>query len=118
MNENIKAGSDIHSGDGGYSLGTKEDYDEFVKGRNQSTGKLRIQELADEAAKYSAVMALPTGQSGNELFVAKFAQLIVAECTDIIENLSPGYNDYRDQIEDAFRRACVTEIKQQLGVEE
>ena len=40
----------------------------------------RIKQLADEAAKYSAVMALPTGQSGNELFVEKFAELIVAEC--------------------------------------
>ena len=34
--ENIKAGADIHSGDGGYSVGTKEKYDEFIKGRNQS----------------------------------------------------------------------------------
>ena len=31
MNDNIKAGSDIHAGDGGYSIGTKEKYDEFVK---------------------------------------------------------------------------------------
>ena len=44
----------------------------------------RIQELADEAAKYSAVMALPTGQSGNELFVAKLAELIVAECMNVV----------------------------------
>ena len=42
----------------------------------------RIRELADEAAKYSAVMALPTGQSGNELFVEKFAELIVRECAN------------------------------------
>ena len=42
----------------------------------------RIRELADEAAKYSAVMALPTGQSGNELFVEKFAELIVGECAN------------------------------------
>ena len=40
----------------------------------------RIKQLADEAAKYSAVMALPTGQSGNELFVEKFAELIIKEC--------------------------------------
>ena len=44
----------------------------------------RLKQLADEAAKYSAVMALPTGQSGNELFVEKFAELIVQECIDII----------------------------------
>jgi hypothetical protein len=43
----------------------------------------RIKELADVAAKYSAIMALPTGQSGNELFVEKFAELIVRECAGI-----------------------------------
>ena len=48
----------------------------------------------------------------------KFAELIVRECTDIIENLSPGYKDYRDQIEDAFRIASIVEIKQRFGVEE
>ena len=28
---NIKAGADIHAGDGGYSEGTKEGYEAFVK---------------------------------------------------------------------------------------
>ena len=40
----------------------------------------RIRLLADEAAKFSAIMALPTGESGDKLFVEKFAELIVAEC--------------------------------------
>jgi hypothetical protein len=48
----------------------------------------------------------------------RFAELIVAECVGIVENLSPGYKDYRDQIEDAFRRDCVIEIKKHFGVEE
>jgi hypothetical protein len=39
MNENIKAGAEIHAGDGGYSEGTQEKYDEFVKTRNQSLDK-------------------------------------------------------------------------------
>ena len=39
----------------------------------------RIKELADEAAKFSAIMALPTGESGDKLFVEKFAELIVWE---------------------------------------
>ena len=30
-NENITAGAHIMAGDGGYSIGTKEEYDEFVK---------------------------------------------------------------------------------------
>jgi hypothetical protein len=49
--------------------------------------------------------------------IKKFAELIVAECIGVVENLSPGYKDYRDQIEDAFRRDCVEEIKKQFGIE-
>jgi len=49
----------------------------------------RIREL-DEAAKYSAIMALPTGQSGNELFVAKFAELIVDNDDAVLYNDEQG----------------------------
>ena len=48
----------------------------------------RIKELADEAAIFSAIMALPTGESGDKLFVEKFAQLIVMECTKILADNS------------------------------
>jgi hypothetical protein len=48
----------------------------------------RIRLLADEAAKFSAIMALPTGESGDKLFVEKFAQLIVMECTKILADNS------------------------------
>jgi len=51
-------------------------------------------------------------------FMSKFAELIVQECVSTVENLSPGYQDYRNQIEDAFRRDCVEQIKQHFGVEE
>ena len=46
----------------------------------KNTMNQRIKELADEAAKFSAIMALPTGESGDNLFVEKFAELIVREC--------------------------------------
>lgn len=39
MNKNIKAGADIHAGDGGYSEGTREGYEAFVKARNSSKSK-------------------------------------------------------------------------------
>ena len=42
----------------------------------------RIRVLADEAAKFSAIMALPTGESGDKLFVEKFAELFVRECVE------------------------------------
>ena len=47
-----------------------------------------------------------------------FAELIVKECVSQIENLSPGYDDYRNQIEDAFRRDCVEQVKQHFGIKE
>ena len=56
--------------------------------------------------------------AGGYTDLEKFAELIVAKCVGIVENLSPGYKDYRDQIEDAFRRDCVIEIKKHFGVEE
>jgi len=85
------------------------------KGMNE-----RIKQLADEAAKYSAVMALPTGQSGNELFVAKLAELIVQECYEhckghILPKGMAEENDlnYNDGVMD-----CAIGLKQHFGVEE
>jgi hypothetical protein len=71
----------------------------------------RIKQLADEAAKYSAVMALPTGQLGNELFVEKFAELIIKECANAIVNDS-RLSDVR-----TARNGCVRTIKEHFGVE-
>lgn len=45
----------------------------------------RIRLLADEAAKFSAITALPTGESGDKLFVEKFAELIVSECAELCD---------------------------------
>ena len=54
----------------------------------------RIKELADEAAKFSAIMALPTGESGDNLFVEKFAELIVRECATLAYDGPNGILDY------------------------
>jgi hypothetical protein len=85
----------------------------------------RIRQLADEAAKYSAVMALPTGQSGNELFVEKFTELIVRECLeqfqytvlDTQELRRDKSTDYQVGWEDGMFDAGET-IKYIFGVEE
>ena len=72
----------------------------------------RIRELVEKSYIYDK-------QNDSSFFnKEKFAELIVAECVGIVENLSPGYKDYRDQIEDAFRRDCVIEIKKHFGVKE
>ena len=69
----------------------------------------RIQELADEAAKFSAIMALPTGESGDNLFVEKFAELIIRECAELVKDF------YQ---EDEFTcYSAKTEIKEHFGVE-
>ena len=67
-------------------------------------------------------MAELFGQAGisdsiNEEFGIEYlAELIVRECITTVEGIEPGYKDYRDQIEDAFRRDCVAEIKHKFGV--
>jgi hypothetical protein len=74
MNEQIKAGGDIHAGDGGYSEGTQEGYEQFAKIRNQSLAKMRIRELVLQAG---------TDTSGKWMSIdnaEKFARLIVQEC--------------------------------------
>jgi hypothetical protein len=51
-----------------------------------------------------------------EFELEKFAELIIRDCVGVVENMSPGYQDYRNQIEDAFRRDCVEEIKYKFEI--
>ncbi len=55
---------------------------------------------------------------GSEENLEKLANLIVQECVNIVEGISPGYEDYRNQIEDAFRRDAISEMKSLLSGEE
>ena len=110
--DNIKAGSDINAGDGGYSIGTQEKYDEFVKGRNQSLGKMRIRELAEQATTYIE----PTSNSGEGWIFdkEKFAELIVKECIEHLEgNVAvPNIEHSRTKTK------CIRSIKEHFGVTE
>lgn len=81
MNDNIKAGAEIHAGDGGYSIGTQEKYDEFVKARNRRPD--RIMELVRES--HLDVYALGKDHEKWEATVKKFTELIVRECIDEIQ---------------------------------
>ena len=116
MKDNIKAGSDIHAGDGGYTEGTQEEYEKFVKVRNQSLIKARIREFEKQSGL--EIFGLGARREIWEATMEKFTELMAMECVSIVENLSPGYDDYRNQIEDSFRRDCVYQIKQHFGVEE
>ena len=92
MNENIKAGADIHSG-GGYSEGTQEGYDTFMKNRNQSVLKSRIRELAIEAGFGDQWFEEhPTGCSlPKPLMLREYTELIVKECAAIANYYSDGH---------------------------
>jgi hypothetical protein len=72
----------------------------------------RIRELAEQAAKFSAIMALPTGESGDSLFVDKFAELIVRECVRHFNE------DYQRDFDTNWREDLSKSINQHFGVEE
>jgi hypothetical protein len=103
MNERIKAGSDIHAGDGGYGIGTKENYDAFVKVRNKSLAAARIRRLAEQARMYALTLENRVDDC-NDVFEQKFAELIVRECADVAAD-----HDALDIYE---------EIREHFGVEE
>ena len=90
MNDNIKAGADIHAGDGGYSEGTKEAYEAFVKEREQSMVSPLIRELWDQASK-----TVPDNSwSGMNRFMTVYTNLVVQECARIAEIKEQGYKDF------------------------
>lgn len=94
MNERIKAGSDIHAGDGGYGIGTKENYDAFVKVRNKSLAAARIRELAEQCTSYN--------DSDGWIFdKAKFAKLIVEDVLDKVRERAyyTGDRDWSDELD-------------------
>ena len=75
----------------------------------------RIKELAEQAV-FNMHNDLIDGHNFN-YEIEKLANIVIQECIVVVENLSPVYKDYRDQIEDAFRRDCIEEIKRNFGLE-
>ena len=110
MNKQIKAGADIHAGDGGYSEGTQEQYDAFVKVRNKSLAQGRIRDLAEQA-----MVTLPAieGSLSHTYFdKEKFAELIVKECADDAKHHVMNISTYADA------DFVYEQIKRHFGVEE
>jgi len=95
LNDNIKTGAAIHAGDGGYSEGTQEEYEKFVKIRNHSLVKARLKEFEKQSGL--EIYGLGAKQERWEKTVEKFAELIVAECTAVLfdksERLSELYSE-------------------------
>jgi hypothetical protein len=80
----------------------------------------RILKLMTEAGfDVEKLRMYPGGWPREDLLILEdFAQLIVKECIGIVENLPSSYGDYRDQISNSTREACVEKIKQQFEIVE
>ena len=78
----------------------------------------RIQALADEAAKFSAIMAFPTGESGDKLFVEKFAELIIEECLRMCDCAEASLLEHSYPRESDGAASVKIFIKEHFGVEE
>lgn len=65
----------------------------------------KIKSFADDAAKYSAIQYLPSGKDGNELFIEYFTELIIKECSTVMENEDSYYGSWMSKV-----------IKQHFGV--
>ena len=121
MNEQIKAGADIHAGDGGYSEGTQEQYDAFVKVRNKSLAQGRIRELAEQAGMTDDKFGMYFAKDKHDedgVDLEKFAELIVRECIGCCEQV---ISDPVPKSVDTFEQGgihCIDEIKEHFGVEE
>ena len=129
MNKQIKAGADIHAGDGGYSEGTQEGYDAFVKVRNKSLAQGRIRDLAEQSGFRSDV----TVSDGNGVHIVtkteqsldKFAELIVKECINEIAYIGKANEVFGDRTDSGglnhilwTTETAIEKIKEHFGVEE
>ena len=70
-----------------------------------------------ERESHLDVYALGLDRAKWEAALQRYTELVVQECVSVVENLSPGYVDYRNQIEDAFRRDCMEEMKHHFGIQ-
>lgn len=72
----------------------------------------KIKQFTELSKQYKTILV--DGQMQSVLLIdpERFADMLINECITVIENISPGYKDYRDQIENAFRVDCIEEIKQ------
>ena len=76
----IKAGADIHAGDGGYELGTKEEYEAFVEKRMESEEREHIGYIEREEGYYK-LYAPPKGSIVTHAFIlCKYCNGAVYHC--------------------------------------
>lgn len=76
----------------------------------------RIKELADYAAKYSAVMAMKSDRSANELFVEQLVRSVVQECVHRIEGcaVDPAHFEFDQDFVKGYNKAISKSASQVL----
>jgi hypothetical protein len=101
--EKLIAGANVMSGDGEYQVGTREEYEAFVKVRNKSLGQARMRDLVQQAKANQPYECSYT----KDDWLKTFAELIVKECAEVA-----GCNGHVSGF------ALGDLIKQHFGVEE
>ena len=101
--EKLIAGANVMSGDGEYQVGTREEYEAFVKVRNKSLGQARMRDLVQQAKANQPYECSYT----KDDWLKTFAELIVRECAEVA-----GCNGHVSGF------ALGDLIKQHFGVEE
>ena len=79
--EKLIAGANVMSGDGEYQVGTREEYEAFVKVRNKSLGQARMRDLVQQAKANQPYECSYT----KDDWLKTFAELIVKECADVLK---------------------------------
>ena len=86
MNENIKAGADIHAGAGGYSIGTQEGYEAFAKARNKPMNQ-RVTELSQQSCAYANYNCTMFTKQWYDCFNQKLTELIIEDCRNVLSEV-------------------------------
>lgn len=122
MNGIIK-GADIHAGDGEYSIGTQEEYEEFVKAREEhfmlQGNKMneRIEELEKQATTVVEGWSDECGTTRYyEFDRRKFAELIIKECAQQAHDLADVLSMHRDRSGAEIAESIGNTIKEHFGV--
>ena len=80
MTENIKTGAEIHAGDGGYEIGTKEGYEAFNQKRMESEERRHIGYIEREEGYYK-LYAPPKGSIVTHAFIlCKYCNSAIDSC--------------------------------------
>ncbi len=77
----------------------------------------RIQELADEAETYADYYAMLSETGEKEIFIKKFAELIVKECLDACSRANE-IRHFVPPTQEQVVLSCMREIEANFGVEE